>query len=118
MKELFMRATRRSYWLGGILCSLHLAVSWWVIVSLCLREPDAQWQLVWIFFLPFDFPFSLLVLFSGNVFPDWTIGVLPYPVSEFRDFLWPAFVHGIVGPAWYFFLPMLASGLWRRWKGK
>ena len=110
MKNFFLRASGLSYRLGIILCFIHLVLSWWIIVSLGLNEPDSQWQLVWLFFLPFDLPFSLLVFFSGLIFPDWSFKSIPYPVGEFRSFILPAFIHGIIGPLWYFFLPVWISG--------
>jgi len=111
MRRILLGASKASYRLGTVLCLLHLAISWWVIISLCRGEPDAQWQLVWILFLPFDLPFSLLVFFSGTIFPDWSINAFPCPLSEFRAFILPAIIHGIVGPLWYFFLPVGFSGL-------
>jgi hypothetical protein len=111
MRRFLSGASKTSYRLGTVLCLLHLAISWWVIISLCRGAPDAQWQLVWILFLPFDLPFSLLVFFSGSIFPDWSFSALPYPMSEFRTFILPAVIHGIVGPLWYFFLPVSISGL-------
>lgn len=111
MKNFFARASTKSYLMGSVLCIIHLAIAWWIIIGLARSEPDAQWQLVWIAFLPFDFPFSLLVLFSGSIFPDWSIERFPYPVSEFRSFILPAFIHGIIGPLWYFLLPVCISGL-------
>ena len=114
MKKIFAGASTASYLLGLVLCLIHLVISWWVIIGLVRGEPDAQWQLVWIAFLPFDLPFSLLVFFSALIFPDWSFEGLPYPVSEFRSFILPAFVHGIIGPLWYLLLPAIISGLRRR----
>ena len=114
MKEFFKRASKTSYALGLVLGLIHIVLSWWVIIDLGTSEPDAQWQLVWIFFLPFDLPFSLLVFLGGSILPDWSFQSLSYPVSEFRSFIFPAFVHGIIGPLWYFFLPVWISSLRRR----
>lgn len=72
---------------------------------------DAQWQLIWIFLLPFDFPFSLLVFFAGDIFPDWTFRGVPSPWDDFHGFVVPVVVHGIIGPLWYFFLPVFIDGL-------
>lgn len=113
MKNFFARGNTASYLLGLVLCLIHLVISWWVIIGLVRGEPDAQWQLVWIAFLPFDLPFSLLVFFSDLIFPDWSFERFPYPVSEFRSFILPAFVHGIIGPLWYFLLPVCISSLRR-----
>jgi len=114
MREFISRASKKSYRIGIALCLIHLVISWWFIIGLAMYEPDAQWQLVWFLFLPFDLPFSLLVLFSGSIFPDWTFTTFPYPISEFHDFILPAFIHGILGPLWYFLLPVSISSLRRR----
>ena len=114
MKDFFRRASTASYRVGAILCFIHLVLSWWVVVGLGRNEPDAQWQLVWLFFLPFDLPFSLLVFFAGSIFPDWSFNSLPYPVSEFRSYILPAIIHGLIGPLWYFFLPVWISSLRHR----
>jgi len=118
IKQFFGRASKASYLLGFALCLIHLVVSWWVIITLGRSEPDAQWQLTWILFLPFDLPFSLLVFFSGSFFPDWSFNSLPYPVSEFSSFIVPAFIHGIIGPLWYLLLPVCISALRRRQRGR
>jgi len=110
MKNIFARASATSYRVGMVLGLIHLIIAWWIIISLGRSEPDAQWQLVWILFLPFDFPFSLLVLFSSLIFPDWSFDAFPYPVGEFRHFILPVFIHGIIGPIWYFLLPVCISG--------
>jgi len=117
MKKYFTHASKSSYQIGMIVCIIHLLVSWWVIINIARSQPDAQWQLIWVFFLPFDFPFSLLVLFSGSIFPVGSIKGLPYPIGEFNSFILPVIIHGIIGPLWYFTLPVLIShivGLVRR----
>jgi hypothetical protein len=96
-----------------VLGLLHLSISWWVLLRLALGGVDAQWQLTWLLFLPFDLPFSLLVFFSNSFIPDWKVSFLPYPSSEFRSFVLPAAIHGLVGPLWYFVLPVAIS----RWRG-
>jgi len=114
MKNIFAAASIASYKLGLVLCLVHLVISWWVIINLAVSQPDAQWQLVWIAFLPFDFPFSLLVLFAGSIFPDWSFRGFSYPLGDFVSFIVPAFVHGIVGPLWYFILPVYIDGFMSR----
>jgi hypothetical protein len=114
MRAFFARAGVTSYLLGSVLCSAHLVISWQVIIGIASSEPDAQWQLIWIFFLPFDLPFSLLVMFCPAIFPDWTFGSLPYPLGDFRAFILPSIIHGVVGPLWYFFVPVAISSLLAR----
>jgi hypothetical protein len=111
-KGFFARASARSYKIGFFLCFFHLVVSWWVIISLGLSKPTAQWQLTWVLFLPFDFPISLLWFLGLKILPDSLFGSFPYPFGEFKAFIVPAFIHGILGPLWYFFLPVAVSSFW------
>lgn len=114
MSQFLSRASNKSFLIGKVLCLIHAVISWWVIIGVGLGEPDAQWQLIWIFFLPFDLPFSLLVFFSNSILPDWSFQSLPYPVSEFQNFILPTLVHGIIGPLFYFLLPVCISSLRRK----
>ncbi len=110
MKRIFAAASPVTYKLGLAGCLVHLVISWWIIIYVVLSERDAQWQLTWVFLLPFDFPFSLLVLFAGYIFPDWTVTGFSPPFDDFHSFVVPLVVHGIVGPLWYFFLPVFIDG--------
>jgi hypothetical protein len=114
MKPFFARASRRSYQVGAALCLVHLIAAWFVIIQLGFGELDAQWQLIWLFFVPFDFPFSLIAYYSGAILPDWSLPILPYPLNDFQSYILPAFIHGVVGPVWYFLIPVGISGLMRK----
>lgn len=111
LRKILFRASAASYALGSVLCLAHLILSWNVIIRLGAHEPDAQWQIVWLVFFPFDFPFSLLVFPGSIIFPSWSFP-LRYPLGEFRSFILPSIVHGIIGPLWYFFIPVFTSGIW------
>lgn len=110
MKKVFAAAGSGTYKLGVVACAIHLVVSWWIIIFVLMSDHDAQWQLIWIFLLPFDFPFSLLVFFAGYIFPGWYFRGLPSPWDDFHSFVLPVVVHGIIGPLWYFFLPVYIDG--------
>jgi len=97
MKEIFAAASSGAYKLGAVAAVVHLVISWWIIISVLVSDRDAQWQLIWIFLLPFDLPFSLLVIFAGS-----------------QTFLLPMIIHGIVGPLQYFLLPVLIDGFLTR----
>jgi hypothetical protein len=100
LKSFFSRASRTSYIIGFILCIVHLIISWAVIGDPFESPHDAQWQLIFIFFFPFDFPFSLFFLFG--IFPSWI-----------DDHSRAILVHGIIGPIWYFILPIMLSSFWK-----
>jgi hypothetical protein len=109
--RVFSAASSVAYKVGLIGCVVHLVVSWWTIIYVLMSYRDAQWQLIWIFLLPFDFPFSLLVFFAGYIFPGWYFKGLPSPWDDFHSFVLPLIVHGILGPLWYFVLPVSVDGL-------
>jgi hypothetical protein len=113
----FSHATRRSALVGAVLSSVHLAISWWVIIWVARSGPDAQWQLIWVYFWFVDFPVTLLWFLGCMLLPNWHFATLGEPIGSFRGFLLPAFVFGIAAPAWYFALPLLISGR-RRGGGK
>jgi hypothetical protein len=111
VKKIFAAASGGAYKLGLIACLIHLLMSWWIIFSVLTSSRDAQWQFIWIFLLPFDLPFSLLVLFAGYIFPGWHFSGLYSPWDDFHSFVLPVIVYGIIGPLWYFFLPVYVDGL-------
>ena len=108
------RATGRSVVVGVVLSSVHLAISWWIIIRVARSVPDAQWQLIWVYFWPVDFPVTLLWFLGCMLLPNWYFATLGEPIGNFRGFLLPAFVFGIAAPAWYFVLPLLISSRRRR----
>jgi hypothetical protein len=114
MNGVFANASRGAYKLGAVAAIVHLIVSWWIIISVLISDRDAQWQLIWIFLLPFDLPVSLLVFFAGYIFPGWHFWGLPSPWDSFHDFIVPVIVHGIIGPLQYFLLPVLIDGFMTR----
>ena len=93
--------------IGLLLASIHLILFILVVNSMLKSKFDAQWQLSWMIFLPLDFPFSLIVLFSGKLFPAISFSFLPYPIGEFRGFILPLIVHGVLGTIWYAVIPSL-----------
>lgn len=105
----FGYASTRSKIFGAYLSGLHLLISFSVIISLATHEPDSQWQLIWIIFFPFDFPFSLVTILAPMIISDFSIYGLRYPLGEVASFIVPAFIHGIIGPIWYYFIPVLIS---------
>lgn len=100
-----------SYRIGLMLAAIHLCISWWVIFDLASSDVDAGWQFIWLYFWLPDFPVTLLWMLGCILFPDWNFPALGPLYGDFRGFLLPAFVFGIVAPAWYFFLPSLIVSL-------
>ena len=114
MKRVFTTASRGAYKLGAVAAIVHLVVSWWIIGSVLTSPRDTQWQLIWIFLLPFDVPFSLLVLFAGYIFRSGIFESFLRRGMTLRFFVLPTIVHGIIGPVRYFLLPVLIDGFMTR----
>jgi hypothetical protein len=97
---------------GAVFFALHLYWSWLIIVDLYDSKLDAQWQLAWVAPFFVDFPISLLSLISLIFIPSVDLPFLPYPASSLNAFLLPAFVHGVLGPLYWFSIPIWVSA-WR-----
>jgi hypothetical protein len=93
----FKRAGRTSYAIGMFLGFIHWGISWNVINGLIEGGLDAQWQLIFVYFFPFDFPFSLL----------YFVKLPMYDIDKAK------MVYGVIGPIWYFFAPVIFSSLWK-----
>jgi hypothetical protein len=109
MKSLFPGASERSRRLGYALCVIHTLASWWVVISVATAPPDAQWQLIWVFFWPFDFPCAAVWLALGYFLPEWHFGALGDPIGDFRYFIMPTVLFGIVAPLLYLIAPQMIS---------
>src|SRR5580658_4440331 len=109
MKSLFPGASQRSRRWGYALCVIHTLASWWVVISVATAPPDAQWQLIWVFFWPFDFPCAVVWLALGYFLPGWHFSALADPIGDFRYFIMPAVLFGIVAPLLYLIAPQMIS---------
>jgi hypothetical protein len=109
MKSLFPGASQRSRRWGYALCVIHTLASWWVVISVATAPLDAQWQLIWVFFWPFDFPCAVVWLALGYFLPGWHFSALADPIGDFRYFIMPAVLFGIVAPLLYLIAPQMIS---------
>jgi hypothetical protein len=107
--KLFPRASRRSRIWCYVLCLIHIFASWWVVIHVATTPPDAQWQLIWIFFWPFDLPCAVAWLAISRLLPNWYFAALGDPIGNFTDFIMPTFLFGIVGPLLYLIAPPAIS---------
>jgi hypothetical protein len=77
---------------------IHIGLFVLFVVYLQFGTDDGQSRLLWTIWLPIDFPVSMITLLGL----DLTQGGSEL-MSAFRRFL-PFFVHGILGPIWWYFL--------------
>jgi hypothetical protein len=104
-------ASRKSVVLGSVLFLIHAIISWKLIIVAVETPYDAQWELIWLRFWMPDFPISLLHVLALILIPNFNVPFLPGLTSDFDNFLSPAFVYGVLGPAWYFSIPVIISHL-------
>lgn len=83
---------------GMFVAILHTLIFGLFIFYLYFVVDDAQSRLLWVLWVPIDFPVSLLVGLGLDFIPsNHVIG------STIRFFL-PHIVHGVIGPIWWYFL--------------
>lgn len=96
--------------IGIVLAIVHL-LAFLAFVIYLHQSGEGQAILLWALWLPVDFPISLTVLAGFELLPpDDSIG------SALRRAL-PYLVHGIFGTLWWYFLPFLITGVFRRITG-
>ena len=93
--------------IGTVLAIVHL-LAFSAFVLYLHQSGEGQAILLWALWLPVDFPVSLIVLAGFELLPpDDSIG------SAMRRAL-PYLVHGILGTLWWYFLPFLVAGAFRK----
>lgn len=110
---MFRFASSLSIKVGTALALSHFFIVLAIVWSLLVSELDAQWQLTWVPLLLLDFPVSLIVVFSTDIFAGMSSPWTSYPASELHGFVLPALVHGILGSLWWFILPVAVSSAWK-----
>jgi hypothetical protein len=81
-----------------LLCGAFAAVRLAGFFAIYMTQShDAQWQLSYLPLWISDFPVSLIYFWAA----------LPIPAAE-----------GIIGPIWWFFLPLGIWWTWRRWQSR
>ncbi|MEQ8289146.1 MAG: hypothetical protein RIB78_05420 [Gammaproteobacteria bacterium] len=83
--------------IGALFFSIHILIFIVFVLYLHFVAESAQARLLWVFWLPLDFPVSLLTL--------WGLDNLNNPSGlNLVAFLFPYFIHGLLGAIWWFFL--------------
>ena len=96
---------------GAAFAMLHL-IAFFVFVVYLHQSNEGQAILLWTVWMPVDFPISLFVSLGFDILPsDSSIG------STLRRAL-PYFVHGFLGTIWWYFLPFVIVGVFRKITGK
>lgn len=69
---------------------------------------DGQSRLLWVLWLPLDFPVSLIVTWGFELVSS------EQPIGGFIRMWLPYFVHGVLGAIWWFFVPTIIAGLFNK----
>jgi len=93
--------------IGVTFAMLHL-IAFLIFVGYLNGSNDGQAILLWTLWTPVDFPVSMTVPLGLDLLPsDDGIG------STARRAL-PYFVHGVLGTAWWYFLPVLVYKVFQK----
>lgn len=92
---------------GLALAGIHIFIFSCFVLYLEFKA-DGQLRLLWTLWLPIDFPVSLLVPMIFDVVPKDVEGF-----SMFRHYA-PHFVHGILGPVWWYCLSRFVGSILTR----
>jgi hypothetical protein len=84
--------------IGYMAATIHVFLFICFVFYINFGTKDGQSRLLWALWLPIDFPISLIVLKGFHLIS----GESNY-MSQIRIWL-PWFVHGILGPIWWFYL--------------
>ena len=77
-----------------------------VYVSISYAE---QVPLIWLLWLPVDFPWSLINVIGGSAYSKWyrevsrSSAILEYILYT------PYLVHGVIGTVWWYYLPKIIT---------
>lgn len=93
---------------GLILAVVHLVLFVSFSVRMNFGSQDAMSGMLWGIWRTLDFPVSLAAFY----------GFLPAPLEwnavTTLKFVYPYLVHGILGTAWWFLIPLLVAGFFNR----
>jgi len=102
--------------LGVLLALLHAGI---LVGFLVYIHSDAaersQSALYWLAWFPVDLPWSFLNFLPQWVTPVGVEAVLGIPLYSLAEY-WHVFVHGVIGTAWWYFLPRIVATFMRRWR--
>lgn len=80
-------------WLAAF---LHIVIFVLFLIYMHVIVSDGQSRLLWIFWIPLDFPVSRIVY---DLFFEYL-----NDLDNGLGFYFPYFVHGILGPIWWYFV--------------
>jgi len=87
--------------IGISLAIIHICAFILFVLYLHFGTDDGQARLLWALWLPIDFPVSMIVPFGFKLISSAS----PFGL-EIRTWL-PYFVHGVLGPIWWYFIPRI-----------
>src|SRR5262249_39643928 len=102
---------------GLVLAIVHLLLfAGFLVWKKAVAAQDGQSELLWIIWIPIDFPWSLCVPLLSQLAGDELISPTQRGISGILYFL-PHFVHGVIGTIWWYYIPRLLTLLFSHLKG-
>lgn len=96
---------------GLALAAIHLLLfAAFLVWKKAISNEDGQAELLWIIWIPIDFPWSLLVPLLSQLSSDQVISPALGGVSRLLFYL-PHFIHGVVGTIWWYYIPRMLTAL-------
>ena len=96
----------------GLLLSLgHFVLFVVFSVKMNIGSQDAMSGILWDIWRTIDFPVSLLAFYGFIPAPlEWSFTILV-------KFIYPYFIHGVIGTVWWFFIPVIIGYVFNKLLG-
>lgn len=94
--------------IGLFFAVVHLVSFALFSVMMNYGSQDAMAGMLWGFWKTVDFPVSLLA-FYGFIPPP-----IEWSISIFLKFIYPYFIHGVLGTIWWFFIPVVIGSIFNK----
>jgi hypothetical protein len=99
--------------LGLVLAAIHISIFVvFIVYLLSVMSRDGQAQLLWMIWIPIDFPISLLVPVTLSLVSDKMLATSKW-LTIALSYL-PYFVHGVLGTVWWYLLPKIFRSIKNR----
>ncbi len=94
--------------IGIFFAIVHFALFVIFSVKMNLGSQDAMAGMLWGLWETVDFPVSLLAFYGFIPVPiEWSFSVLV-------GYIYPYFVHGVLGTIWWFFIPIIIGSIFNK----
>jgi len=97
-----------SRFIGLFFAVIHLMLFTMFSIKMNYGSQDAMSGMLWELWKTVDYPISLLAFYGFISAPiEWDISILV-------KYIYPYFVHGVLGTIWWFFIPVVIGGIFNK----